>query len=225
MHKHAGRRRVTLLSCVIAIASVTTVLAGCSHGSDATLKGPNAPAVQERRQPRRVTPTADWERIFFKAIDARASESGLSSLSASMLPDGDSEIRVWVGFGQNGEDGIVLRHLGGQWSALYLHGMFVGYPPRKYQKALAVPKSGWETAWRRLSDAGILTLPDASAVQCSTYIKDGTSYVVEINADETYRTYLYDNPNHAQCDEAKRMIRIGEIIAEEFDLADFRIKE
>jgi hypothetical protein len=225
MHKHAGRRRVTLLSYVVFVASVTTALAGCSRGSGTPLEGPDAPAVQEGRQPRRVTPAAEWEPIFFKAIDARVGEAGLPSLRAEALPDGESEIRVWVGFGLSGEDGIVLRHSGGQWSGLYLHGMSDGPLPRKYQKALTVPKSGWETAWQRLSDAGILTLPDASAVQCSTYINDGVGYVVEINADKIYRTYLYDNPNHAQCDEAKKMMRIGEIIAEEFDLANFRIKE
>lgn len=214
-----------LLSCVIGVVSVTTVLVGCSHGGDTQLKGPDAHAVQEPRQPQRVTPVGDWEPIFLKGVDARAAEAGLPSLRTRMLSEGDAEVRVWVGFGINGEDGIVLRRSGGEWSALYLHGMFDKYPPHKYQKALAVPKSGWEAAWGRLSGAGILTLPDASTVQCNTYLKDGTSYVVEINAANTYRTYLYDNPNHAQCDEAKRMMRVGEIIAEEFDLSGFRIEE
>lgn len=225
MRKDSGRRRVTLLSYVIGVASVTIALTGCSHGSRLPPKGPDAPAVQEGIWPRRVTPPANWEPIFFKAVDARAGEAGLPSLRTEALPDGTAEIRVWIGFGLSGEDGIALRRSGGQWSAIYLNGKSDEPSPRTYRKALTAPKSGWEATWRRLSDAGILTLPDASAVQCSTYIKDGTSYIVEINADKTYRTYLYDNPKYAQCDEAKQMIRIGEIIAEEFDLASFRIKE
>ena len=51
------------------------------------------------------------------------------------------------------------------------------------------------------------------------------SYVVEINTQATYRTYLYDNPSYAKCAEAKRMIKIGNIIAEEFDLPEMSTKE
>ena len=47
---------------------------------------------------------------------------------------------------------------------------------------------------------------------------DGMSYVVEYNRDGSYRTYMYDNPDNAKCDEAKRMIKIGNMIAEEFNL-------
>jgi hypothetical protein len=46
------------------------------------------------------------------------------------------------------------------------------------------------------------------------------SYVVEYNRDGIYRTYLYDNPNYAKCDEAKRMIEIGNLIAGEFNVAE-----
>jgi hypothetical protein len=49
--------------------------------------------------------------------------------------------------------------------------------------------------------------------------------VVEINKDRVYRTYEYGNPNFAKCGEAKQMIELGEIIANEFGLGDFRIKK
>ena len=67
---------------------------------------------------------------------------------------------------------------------------------------------------------GILSLPDAEEIQCSTRINDGMSYVVEINHENTYRTYLYDNPSYAECEQAKAMIRIGNLIAEEFSLPE-----
>ena len=51
---------------------------------------------------------------------------------------------------------------------------------------------------------------------------DGVSYVVEINKDQQYRTYLYDNPAQAKCSEAKQMLEIAGIIAEEFDLSEFK---
>ena len=68
--------------------------------------------------------------------------------------------------------------------------------------------------WQRLQDAGILTLRDAASVGCSAGVADGMSYVVEFNHDGMYRTYLYDNPGYAKCDEAQRMIRIGNLISE-----------
>jgi hypothetical protein len=86
------------------------------------------------------------------------------------------------------------------------------------QKALAAPKSGWEAAWERLARAGILTLQDASEVQCQSGALDGVSYVVEINVNKTYRTYRYGNPQFMKCNEAKRMVAMIEIIADEFSL-------
>ena len=73
--------------------------------------------------------------------------------------------------------------------------------------------------------AGILTLPDASEVRCNTQVLDGMGYVVEIDADQTYRTYMYDNPQYAKCDEAKRMIKLSEIVDEEFGWKDADAKE
>jgi hypothetical protein len=46
---------------------------------------------------------------------------------------------------------------------------------------------------------------------------------VEVNKDKAYRTYMYDHPNHAKCDEAKQMLKVGEIIAEEFGVGEFRL--
>ena len=58
------------------------------------------------------------------------------------------------------------------------------------------------------------------ANQCSTYINDGFSYVVEINHESTYRTYMYDNPSLSKCEQAKRMINIGNFIADEFNVIE-----
>lgn len=89
----------------------------------------------------------------------------------------------------------------------------------KHDRNIGDPKSGWEGAWQRLTDVGILVLPDASKVDCITYITDGIGYVVEVHTNSTYRTYMYDNPQHAPCEDGKKMMRIGEIIAEEIRLS------
>ena len=52
-------------------------------------------------------------------------------------------------------------------------------------------------------------------MDAALWINDGMSYVVEYNSDGIYRTYMYDNPVYAKCGEAKRMIEIGNIIAED----------
>lgn len=65
-------------------------------------------------------------------------------------------------------------------------------------------------------DAGVLSLPDAGSIGCQVGGLDGISYVVETNMDKTYRTYMYDNPQFASCKEAKQIIEIVDILADEF---------
>ncbi len=79
--------------------------------------------------------------------------------------------------------------------------------------------------WQQLVDADILDLPDASEVNCSLDSLDGIAFVIETNSDMTYRTYKYGNPMLAECDEAKRIMKISEIIYEEFGLEEFSGEE
>lgn len=185
-----------------------------------------------RQEPRVMVPDAEWVPILFeatglasKSINERTKEANLPSLRTVLLPDDDLEVRVWTGFGVLGVDGFILRRSSHQWSAIHLNGMAERPPFPNSQTALGAPKSGWEPAWQSLINAGIVTLPDASEVGCETYGKDGTSYVVEINMDKGYRTYSYHDPHYAKCDKAKEMVKIGELIADEFGLPNFRIIE
>jgi hypothetical protein len=179
------------------------------------------------RQPLRIEIPPKWEMYGLEILDKRANEARLPMLRTVTLPDEDLEVRAWVGFGTSGEDGLILRRSGGRWSALHLHGIFERYPPEKYQETfyLAAPKSGWEKTWQRLIEAGILALPDESKLQCGPALVDGVGYAVEINMNRTYRLYSYSNPQYAKCDEAKQMIKIWEIIAEEFSWAEFHDKK
>lgn len=165
-----------------------------------------------------------WEPLFFKEINERAKLSNLKSLRAGALPDGDVEFRLWHGFGLTALEGFVLKSTAGQWSAVHLDGIRPGRAPTDLQKQLPTPKSGWDVCWQRLEKAGLLTLPDAFAISCNALINDGMSYVVEFNRAGLYRTYLYDNPNYAKCKEAKQMVQIAKIVAEEFGLPEMRTK-
>lgn len=190
----------------------------------------NSVVAQESDKFRAIVPKATWEKIFFESINERVSSSKLSNLRSKGLPKDDFEVRIWSGFGLSLLQGFVLKRTTGEWSAVDLN--WVVSENRKgkqdvkqLDKKFDVPKSGWDAAWQRLVDAGILTLPDAEEINCSGDALDGMSYVVEYNLKNTYRTYLYDNPNYAKCSEAKQMIKINKIIAEEFYKREVKVAD
>ncbi|HEY9402010.1 MAG TPA: hypothetical protein VIQ24_04915 [Pyrinomonadaceae bacterium] len=169
------------------------------------------------QQVRLSLPNAHWEQIFFRHNNQLLEKAKLPSLRTVTLSGDDLEIRTWMGGGSESEVyGVILRRSHGKWSATRIHG--IGYHPQllRYEEILEVPKSGWGAAWARLVNAGVLTLPDASEIQCNFPALDGAGYVVEINLNKTYRTYGYSNPTLAKCEEAKQILRIEEIIEEEF---------
>ena len=204
-------------------AEVRPALTTKNKAAPAAQRRKTTPATRRKGGLRLTVPKETWEPIFFESINERARASKLTALRSSVLPEDDFEIRVWIGFGLTPLEGFVLRRSAGRWSAVHLDAA----ASRKSapRKQLAAPKSGWETAWQRLADAGVLTLPDAAAVGCGTHVKDGMSYVVEVNKDGAYRTYMYDNPDESDCREAARMVKIGEIIADEYGLQGFRLEE
>lgn len=49
-------------------------------------------------------------------------------------------------------------------------------------------------------------------------MKDGTSYVVEVKEDNTYRTYAYLNPDYQKSSEAEQMLKVADILYAEFGI-------
>jgi hypothetical protein len=184
---------------------------------------------QKKWELRLLLPRFDVLRIM--DINERLTKVNLPNLRTVLLPDDDFEVRVWIGFGLIGEDCFILRHFSGQWFAIHLQGMAQTPPFPNSLTPLPSPKSGWNRAWHRLIDAGILTLPDADEVKCNAWVIDGIGYVVESNVNMTYRTYSYGNPwyddppHYKRCNEAKQMILISQIIGQEFGLEHFDLSE
>jgi hypothetical protein len=166
-----------------------------------------------------------WKSDFFKSINERARIVNLPKLNTITLPGEDLEVRVWHGFGTTLLEGFVLRRSAGQWSAIHLDGYDERRPRSKYQISLNAPQSGWEECWKRLVDAGLLTLPDASQLGEEPIDPDVMSYVVECNVGGKYQTYHYTYPEANDRKEAKQMMKIGEIIFEEFGLPEFRTRQ
>ncbi|MEP7338582.1 MAG: hypothetical protein ABI977_12660 [Acidobacteriota bacterium] len=178
-----------------------------------------ATVSQGNQTPRLSIPDAEWEPFFFKSLEAHIKKINLPSLRTVVLPNKDDlEVRFWIDHLPFTLDGIILRRMDNQWSAVRVYGTSDLQDFPLTQKKLATPKSGWDGAWGKLVHTGILSLPDASEVKCNEIMVDGLSFVVETNFNWSYRTYHYGNPQHAKCDEAKRIISIIQIIFDEFAL-------
>lgn len=160
-------------------------------------------------------PDATWEPIFFKAINERARIAKLKDLRSVQLANDDLEIRVWMGFGVTALQGYVIKRTGGQWSGLKIPGIRP-QDPKTRLNVLVTPKSGWDELWKSLTNENILTLPDSSKLPGGERFTDGISYVVEINKDKSYRTYMYGEPEEQSGTEAKQMANIARILSEEF---------
>jgi hypothetical protein len=181
---------------------------------------PNTPETQaaQPQQLRLEIPKSNWLAIFFKDIDSRAEQAKLPNLRETILPNDDLEARLWFAAGSNQLNGIVIQRRSGTWLATYLHELSATPKSSEYNESMQPPRSGWDAFWNKIVDAGLLTIPDASQVDCNVFGKDGTGFIVETNVNRTYRTYLYDNPTFAKCDQARQLLFLINIVNEEFGL-------
>ncbi len=182
-------------------------------------------SCSENRKPEVSIPDLmRYTNVFSKHIDPLNEKYGIEKLREKFFSDDDFEVRIWVSAFE--DDGLIISRADKEWSAIAIKEIDCknyGYPKDKLYEIgkikLSAPKSGWENAWQRLVEAGIFDLPGSDDV---SYI-DGAGYIVETNRNGKYRAYFYSNPQHQKSDEAKQMMRIGEIIADEFGLNNFKI--
>lgn len=169
------------------------------------------------RKPQVVLPEARWEKNSFKEINRASYLAGISELRETELCAEDIEVRIWRGGGLSPLEGVVLKRVGGEWSALHIKMNEHNKPEEAELTELNPPKSGWESFWKQLDERGILTLPDPPNGECRGYPRfEGSSYIVEINRNNIYRTYMY-SVGIKRCVDATQIEEIGEIIGLEFD--------
>jgi hypothetical protein len=206
------KSKLQLFTLLVGVATIA-----CVTKSKEAAQSINAtPRDQDNHNLSLEVPNAPWEPLFFQTLEARTKKAGIESLRRAALPDHNLEARFWYDHFEIIQ-GLIIRRSDDTWSATYLR-QNDQTPASMQQEALGVPKSGWEGAWARLKTAGILALPDESVTKCDSSVLDGIGYVVETNVDRKYRTYRYDNPQFANCDEAKRILVIENVLSEEFEL-------
>lgn len=208
-----------VLVTVISVALGVTVLLSyyVAGGQDESPKNPSSSATQDEEGFKKV-PVALWHLRLLKDIDKVTKKANLTSLRTKELPKSDFEVRIWFMPGPLGTDGLVLNRTQNIWVASYVHGLRAKHGSDEGLKNLPMPKSGWDTAWGRLVDAGLLTIVDASELNCDDAGKDTIVYFVETNVNGTYRPYSYSNLDAAKCEDAKKMIQVLKVLNEEFGL-------
>ena len=158
----------------------------------------------------------NWEWFFFKQINVVTRLTGESELRTAELKKGDHEARIWWGFGRQPLEGLLLKHVAGEWSAIHVKATLNNTWAIRTRDELKPPKSGWDATWEQLVAAGIMNLPDASQTACGESGLPGM-VVVETRIENTYRTYLYPNSTLRKCGDAKHLIEITQIILNEFE--------
>ncbi len=177
----------------------------------------------QTQNPKLIIKDQRKDEIFARFVNPITDKYELQKLREVSLSGDDLEIRVW--FSAFEIDGFILKRTNDIWSAIAIREIdckAIDY--RSNVKAyelgkinLSTPKSGWDNSWQKLVNAGILNLP------YSYYISmiDETGYMMETNINGVYQLYFYGSREKSQ--EAEQMRKIGEIIADEFGLYNFKV--
>ena len=161
----------------------------------------------------------DLEAFWLPIIGERLKQVGVRELKNEVIPDGAKEIRIWVGFSQNGFRGLIIKDHITSWSASYIPNFDRILPSSGVVRSLSTPKSGWQELLAKLQEIGLYDLidePDNEAGRLSLY--DAISAIVEIKTSSSYRVYKYRGLLYYRTEEAKKMEKIIETLSSEFEV-------
>jgi hypothetical protein len=170
-----------------------------------------------------------------KFIGEESKFYSLTNLDNENLSDKDIVMRLWR-FSTFGDKHLVfvLTKINEVWAAKLIQRkisskyIFSDMPRKnllKYAKysqvKLDVPKSGWQNLWQNLNKADILTLPNGNEVGIEVF-PDSSECVIETKVDNNYRVInYYDSELFEDIPQAQKMVKIINIVSEEFNLSDF----
>jgi len=186
-----------------------------------SLKAKKAEDIQEYEQ--------KYKQQLRKEIVELSKTCQLPILEKSIKSKEDLEVRVWRNSAWWKTWTFILKRSSQKWSADFQTQIFeVG--TRKLKKIskrkLIEPKSGWENFWQQISNEEILTLLDGFKNGGNDPCPDCGAIIIETNIGGDYRFYKYTEPSsQSELRETRQVAKISEIIAEEFNLPDFKTSE
>ncbi|MCA1577179.1 MAG: hypothetical protein LC794_07435 [Acidobacteria bacterium] len=211
MHK-AKLKYALALALLVGVCATAALLYGSKRS---TQRGGSSPT---HNPPSADVADSKWEAFFFSELEKRTSQVNLTRLKGLDFTDDHLEVRYWYNASPDVINGFVIRRLNNNWSALGIRQTRDRWPSPIKQEDLGTPRSGWDTLWKQLTDAGMLVLPNSNQTKCYGQTLDGVGVVIEVLSNKTYRTYQYSNPSLVRCTEAKQIVLIDKIISEEFNL-------
>lgn len=164
---------------------------------------------------------------YEQSVLGRGAKSGVDDLRKRLLQRGQSELRLWNGFGPTMTSAYVFVFDGRGWTATKLLPALPWYQKRRYRIDLPAPTAGWKSFWRRLELLGVWTLPDMHDIPprprsesdpkgLGHIMLDGSAYFVETQRRGVYRAYSYTNPEEASSPQACRFVEINRFVGSQF---------
>lgn len=173
---------------------------------------------------------AEVKKQFKEWNEKQSKDFSLSILENEEVKNDFVEIRFWSFSSFSTKDSVlVLNRSNNIWTANFIQrnikikDLGKENPPAKFiRKKLNTPKSGWESLWQTLVNNQVLTLPDGDEVGNEVCPDCGT-FMIETKFEGNYRFYDYHEPGYfKEIKEAQQLVKIYDIISDEFRLIDFK---
>jgi len=157
-----------------------------------------------------------------KSIKKYTIEYGIEDLQTKVFKNGDFEVRIWSSV-SNGTAAVLIKKENDSMRIYYLDDLLNTYDRIIDLIGLYSPNivlidsssTNTKRIWTELMENDILNLPDEENIIDSYMVLDGSVYIVEICNNMGYRCYHYTNPDLYEVEEAKKMMKIIEIINNE----------
>jgi hypothetical protein len=185
------------------------------------LKAKEAENIQEYEQ--------KYQQQLKKHIIELSKTCQLPILEKSITSKEDLEVRVWRNSAWWKTWTFIIKRSSQRWSSNFQTQIFEDgtLKLKKISKRrLIEPKSGWENFWQQLTNEEILALTDGFKKGGDDPCPDCGAILIETNIGGDYRFYQYtDFSSQGKLRETRQIAKILEIIAEEFNLPDFKTSE
>ncbi len=218
------------------ILVITLLFSSCVQNYPPNIEVSNLPSLQPTLTEFEKTEKAERlekaKKQFRQFIEEVSKDFGVSTLENAEITSENLEVRLWRFSSFSTQDSVlILKRLDNKWFAnlirrtIKMSDLDKKKPPTKFfREAINNPKSGWKIFWQQLVTEQILTLPDGDEVG-NEVCPDCETFMIEIKVEGKYRVYDYHSPEYfKEIKEAQHIVKIYNLVSDEFDLADFNIQ-